>query len=376
MMQLLKFELYKIFRQKIIYITFLGLIILSSSYILNFDRPDDSTKELYKRWEGAITEEKLEEAQTENEKLMVIFEQRLKEMEKNGEHGQAFTEYERVKSGLFESIAYIQNAKNNLNQRLIELESENNYNTELEKQLINNVDLSYFSYNKAPKEIIDYAGTIAFILTGAMLLIGLSSIYTRDFNTGVDHYILSSKKGRKTLTWAKIGASLIYAFVVVLAWEIVNVISKIVILGNFGWGTPIQHVFKYYFSPYGFNMLEFHLIQMGIHLAAAFAFALLIIWISSISKNSLLSFFISGAIFAIPFLVVEMMMLQQWLEDVFKFSFIYIMRVEFLFAHFRTVNFFGFPILYPVVAVLWMIILSTLLIFFTLKVMKNKEVTA
>ncbi|MGD6967391.1 hypothetical protein ACQCVP_13250 [Rossellomorea vietnamensis] len=374
-MRLLKFELYKIFSQKMIYITFLVLILLSSMYITKFEKTNDQVIEFYEEWEGTLTSEKIHQAEVSNDQLMTKVEERIEELTARGEEGNLYTESDGIKSGIYENIAFIQVVQKNLDQRLQELENAGHYNAELERQLIQGVDLSYFSFYSGPAEIIDFTSAFGFLITGAMLLIGLSTIYTKEYSSGVDNYILSSKKGRTVLTRAKLGAALIYALTVVAAWEAVNVISKLYILGNLGWNTPLQYVFKYYSSPYGLTTLEYHLIQLGIHLTAAFGFAILILFISSVSRNSLLSFFTSGAIFSLPFLLVEMTALQPWAVDAVKFSYLYIMRVEHLFAQFKTINFFGYPVLYPVAAVLWMIVLSVVMALVTFKVMKNKEVS-
>ncbi|MDX8346335.1 hypothetical protein [Rossellomorea sp. YZS02] len=374
-MRLLKFELYKIFSQKMIYITFLVLILLSSMYISNFEKIDDETKQFYKTWEGTLTSEKIQQAKSSNDQLTIKAEEKVEEMRANGTEGSFISENDQIQSGIYENIAFIESVEKDVNQKLKELENSTKYNAGLEKRLLESVDLSYFSFHKGPKEIIDYTGTFSFIITGAMLLIGLSSTYTREYSTGVDNYILSSRKGRTDLTWAKLGAAFIYALAVVASWEVVNVITKLYILGNLGWETPLQFVFRYDHSPYGLNMLEFHLIQLGIHLVAAFGFAILILFISSISKNSLISFFISGALFSLPFMAVEMVPMKAGLSDMVKFSYLYIMKVEFLFAHFKTINLFGYPLLYPVAAVLWMGILSVLIAAVTFKVLKNKEVS-
>ncbi|XXM70812.1 hypothetical protein ACQ0QQ_13950 [Lysinibacillus sphaericus] len=370
-MRLFKFELYKIFSQKLIYITLLVLVLLSSMYIANFEKTDDQTKQFYKEWEGTLTSEKIQQAEASNEQLTAKVEEKMAA----GENGRLFSENDEIESGIYENIAFIQGVEENFNQKLQALENSTKYNASLEKRMLENVDLSYFSFYRGPAEIIDYTGTFAFIITGAMLLIGLSSIFTREYSSGVDNYILSSRQGRKDLTWAKLGAAFVYALTVVAVWEAVNVISKLYILGNLGWESPLQFVFKYNFSPYGLNMLEFHLIQLGIHFAAACGFAILILFISSISKHSLISFFVSGALFSLPFMVIEMVPLKAWLSDMVKFSYLYIMKVEFLFTQFKTLNIFGYPLLYPVAAVLWMGILSLVMTLVIFKVMKEKEVS-
>lgn len=368
-MQLLKFELYKIFKQKIVYITFLFLLLFSTGF--TFDRSTQAERDLYKEWEGPLTEAKVELAEKENARLNEIIDKRVEE----GKEGQILTDTESLRSGIYEQIAFIKGSERQLKETYKTLDQENKYNSELGKSMIQKVDLSFFSYNKGPGEMIDYASFYSILLTGCMLLIGLSATYTQEYSSGVDHYMLSSRKGKETLLRSKIIASLIYTAVVVLVWEIFNLVWNGIKYGFEGWSTPIQHMFKYYFSPYSFTMLEFHLVQLCLHLLAAFAFALLIILVSSLCKNSLLSFFINAVIFAVPFFVVETMNFPSWLEDMFSFSFIYIMKIEFLFDHFKTINVWGAPLLYPIVGLLWVIIISAVLLLVTNKVIKNKEVT-
>ncbi|MCH1627043.1 hypothetical protein [Fredinandcohnia quinoae] len=364
-MQLLKFELYKIFKQKIIYITFILLMIFSTGF--TFYHKSDMSDGIYKQWEGTLTEEKIEQAEIENAKII--------EKQDALETGQYFSETELIRMGIYETIAMAENAQRNVEQRLIELKKENNYNTDLEKSILSKVDVSYFAYNQGPEKIIDFASIFSILLTGAILLLGLSTIYTQEYSSGVDNYMLSAKKGRRSLMWSKVAASLIYTTSVVAAWELFNIFWNVIQFGNDGWSTAIQYYFKYYFSPYGFNMLEYHLLQLGFHLLAAYSFALLILLVSSLCKNALISLIINGAIFSIPYLIVETLMMPNWIEDVFHFSFIYMMNVEFFFDQFRTINLFGIPILYPILAIVCMVVIASVFVVLTTRVVKNREVT-
>ncbi|MCA0987517.1 hypothetical protein [Guptibacillus algicola] len=374
MRSLLGFELYKLFKQKMIYLTFIGLLIITSSYMLNFERPSDAEKELYSKWEGTLTQEKVERSQVENEKLNVLIDKRVEEMEEKGEVGAAFSEEEATKVGMYETIAFIQGADDRTALRLSELEGEESLSTALETSILKENDFSYFAYNKAPREIIDYTSTFSLVVTGLMLMIGLSGMYSREYSSGVENYMLSSKRGRKDLARAKIIAALIYTFIIVVIGEAWNIISKIYLFGNEGWSTTIQYIFKYHFSPFGFSMIEYHLIQLGIHLLAAFSFALLILFISSLCRNVLVSLIVSGAIFGVPYFIVELVQMPTWLREALQFSYLYIMKVDFLFTNFNAINVFGQPILYPFVAILWMLILSVLFAYTTVRVMRTKQV--
>ncbi|MDO6658732.1 hypothetical protein [Anaerobacillus sp. 1_MG-2023] len=374
-MSLLKFEIYKLFKQKMVYFTFISLLIISSLYLLNFDRTTDSEKQLYREWEGPLTEEKVKRSQVENEKLTAMMEKREEQMKEDRVSGNSLSEKESIRAGLYESIAYIQGAKARTDLRLEELEEEQKDNTDLEASTLEEIDYSYFAYNKTPVEVIDYTSTFSLVVTGLMLLIGLSGSYSTEYRSGVDHYILSSKKGRHELAMAKMGAAVIFTVAIVMVGEAWNLLSKMFLFGNDGWTTTIQYAFKYYFSPYGLSMVNYHIIQVSIHLLAALSFALFILFISSLSRNILASLTISGAVFALPFFIVELIQMPIWLREALQFTYFYIMRVEFLFSDFHTLNFFGQPVIYPLVAVIWMIVLGVLFAILMMRVMKVRQVS-
>jgi len=212
-------------------------------------------------------------------------------------------------------------------------------------------------------------------LTGVMLLIGLSSIFTREYSSGVDNYILSSKKGRRELVWAKINASLIYTMTVILVWELFNITVNYLRHGNKGWGNPIQTFPQFSESPYDLSIVEYHFLQIGIHLLGACCFALLIVFISSISKNSLIAFIMSALILFGPVLEFVDDIKISWLLAALPFAFYNILEVKLLFMEVNTVEILSYPIEYPEFACLLMIALSVILIKLVLYVVKNKEST-
>src|SRR5690606_32374759 len=112
------------------------------------------------------------------------------------------------------------------------------------------------------------------LITAGTILVALSTIFTREYSSGVDHYIFSSNKGMKTIGWAKIGASLIFTSIVVFTWEILIVAINFFRFGNTGWGDPIQSLHTFSNSQYELSLLEYHLAQIGIHLLGAFCLAL------------------------------------------------------------------------------------------------------
>ncbi|UAL47186.1 hypothetical protein K7887_20425 [Sutcliffiella horikoshii] len=367
-MELLKFELYKIFKQKTVYITFFLAILFSTGF--TFQLTEQWEKDLYKEWEGPITAEKVKLAEEKNAVLMKKLE------DAPDDEPFFFSERENAEMAVYEGVVWAAGVERNTVAYIKELDrADATAADKLNVAMLNKLDTSYFAYNVGPGKVIDFASVFSIFITGAMLLIGLSAIYTQEYSSGVENYLLSARKGRKQLLWAKVGAASVYTVVIVLAWEVFNLAWNTVQFGSEGWGTPFQHYFKYYFSPYDFTMLEYHLVQMAFHLLGAVSFAVLIVLVSSFSKNALISFFVCSALFGMPFLVVEMLMLPQWVENLFTFTHIFTMNVEPLFDFFKTVNVFGTPVLYPFVAVVMMVIVSGVAVLVNLRYMKRKELS-
>lgn len=347
-MKLLKFELYKIFKQKAIWVTFIVLIVMSC-LSLNYPYDTELEKAIYKDWEGPITEEKIEQAKTEYAELRERLEARTDDEE------EIFSESEEIKIWIYQKVIMSEDIHKNVAEEPHEI---------------------YLTHHTGPAQIVGFVEFGSFLVLGAMLLIGLSSIYSREYSLGIDNYIFSTAKGRKALIWSKIGASLIYTLVVVAAWEAVSLSFNLLTHGNQGWGTPLQLYTLYtkgpfVDSPYVFSLLEFHFVQLGIHLAGALGFALLIVLISSISKSSLISFFTGASIYIAP----EFLGSVEWLRTALNFSFLSIVRVQFLFTEYKALHIFGYPIIYPVFAVILMIVLSLIFVRVIFQVMKHKEVS-
>lgn len=212
------------------------------------------------------------------------------------------------------------------------------------------------------------------LLTGMMLLIGLAPVFTKEYSSGVDQYIFSSKKGRKELGWAKICASLIYSFMVIFVWEIINLSINFVRYGIEGWGDPIQTLLPYSTSEFNLSLLDFHLIQLVIHLLGAFGFTLVILVVSSVSKNSLVSFVISLFILAVPSLEFMDEIKISVIAETLPYAIFNYLLVQPFFADFKTVEIFGFSMAQPIFACFIMVIVSNLLVYTVLRIMKNKEV--
>ncbi|MFT8322027.1 MAG: hypothetical protein ABF649_14090 [Bacillus sp. (in: firmicutes)] len=363
-MDLFKWELYKIFNQKIIYIVFTGFMILSTSFI--FQQQTAEKKEIYQEWTGPLTSEKIQQAEKENTVLS-------KEMEEL-ENGEVLAKEVWIKYGIYENIAFGQGIMQRAEQKIAELKNKNTDKAEMETSMLKQIDVSYFSYHDGPMRIIEFTSMFSFVATAAMLLIGLSTSYSNEYSSGIDHYMLSSKKGRKTIVWAKILASMLYTMAVVAIWELWVLFLHSIQYGKEGWDMAMQYNFYLTFSPYPFTFLQYHLIQFGLHLLAALCFALLILFLSMLNKNVLITFFISASVFILPFVIYEMIQ-WEWLRNIMLFSSLYMMKAEYLFSDLKVINLFGLPVVFPVFVSVVVLLASIVCMIVMFRVMKEREVS-
>ncbi|MBM7660266.1 ABC-type transport system involved in multi-copper enzyme maturation permease subunit [Bacillus mesophilus] len=367
-MELLKFELYKIFKQKSIWITF--IFMLGMSYLsLAYPYSSAVEKDMYQDWEGSITDEDIQEAKIEYASLIE------KEKQQVDDEKDALTDQETMQLWMYQKLVLSEVVMEGNEQRIQELRKEITAAAEMEMAMREEISMNQFSHQTGPTQTVAFVEFGAFLVLGVMLILGLSPIYSKEYSSKMDHYLFSSKKGRKPLAKAKIVAALIYTCLVVLSWEAFNLVLNFILHGNEGWGMPIQFYTLYLNpayaeSPYAFTMLEYHFIQLGIHLLAGCSFALLIVWISSLCHNALITFFISASIYIAP----ELLGMAESLQTLLTFSYISTVRVQILFTDFKAIDLFGYPVLYPIVACLVMIIAGFLCILATLHNIKNREI--
>lgn len=375
MKALVKFELYKIFRQKSIYIALILLLVLIT---LSMGSQFGSQRtSYYQSWEGELTPQKVESSEAAMQAIA----------DKYGGEPMNWSEEDRLKASVHESIS-VQNAIEVQREEQVEELKEYLYISEQKREhgyeqrqaelhlgMLEKIKLDLFQYSRGVGEIIDFMNTFGLIISGALLLVGLASIFSNEYATGMDQFQLSSRFGRKQLVTAKIISSTLYLVFIVVVWELYNVIYRLSKYDGGGWHSPIQKLFKYTNSPYAFDMLTYSLVQVGMYLLGAFALMGVILLVSALCRHTMLSFLISGTIFALPIVIVNLLEIEiQWLTNMMQFSFTKVMAVEGLFNEFSTVPLFGLPVLYPFVAIAVMagaIALSLMLLYNT---MRRKEV--
>lgn len=374
MRELVRYELYKIFKQKSIYFVALVLLAIIVFFLMQMRGP--SLYYLYQKWEGPVSEQDVKQAK----KLDTII---ANKQDKGIEITWDQLKLRNVYNDVQEIGRYKEKQESTLqeiNKKITKLKKEGKIGYEfrklnLQKEMLLNVDYSKLYYQRPAEQMNEFLNTYGLVFVGALIVVGLSSIFTQEYTTGVDNYILSSVNGRKKIVHAKIIASMIFVIIVILISVIFDVVFWNVMEGNYGWKAALQSMDTYWDSPYSFTLFSYFVVQVVFQLIAGCAFALFVLLISAISKNSLVSFIISGFIFAFPIAVESFIPYDmQWFFNILKFTYTEIMLVAVLFRDFVTINILGYPVLLPIFAIIYILVLSVLVVILLYRIVREKQI--
>lgn len=354
MRELIKYELSKILRKKMIWlfalIIIIGTVMNTISEIDQFKYMTGSIeryKEELKPYEGEIDTKKQAALRT-----------RLESIADKHRHGEKLTEEEeKLYKGRmgFNSYAYLNaNPKYTINDRkytLAEIKSELDRGYEDSYQYRNlKQAYKYISKTGKPEYVYRFGWYVIadFRIAGTMIviliLLGVSSVFSDEYRTNVIPIILSSKKGRNKLTKAKILSSVIYAAGVVVFVYTVYFISGLP-FGLNGFNSMINKGYSWGEAPYALKVIEYYFMGIGMSLLGVIVLTLFINLISLLSKNSMITFVLGlGMYFFVssPLAVILPEVLR-------KLSIYQLIRVSDVLLFYNSFNIFGHPIIYPIV---------------------------
>lgn len=394
MLQLLKQELYKIFSRRILYISLIALLLIVyvPYYIISSKDISEnygSSKELYNYFnphEGLRDEnnynkviEKIEYYSNEGKDTkeahsfhMLVGEyssqtkprlSALSDIFKRTENPFVDTEGRLFGGSRFDFEAFEINELKETIDKLAKIGKENTYeykNKALAYNMYMKVDQRKLYYVEAWNNIISTSKMNVFILA-AMILIGISPVFAGEYETKMSSLIFSSKKGQGQGIWAKILASIIYAVVITLIINLSVTFVMIKIHGTYGFNSPLQCLFQYRCSPYKLTINQFWIISILTSILGAVIFTLLILFLSSLSRSSLMTFFTAGFIFAVPVIIEDFIARDAtWQKTLLNLSINRIMKGSKPYEVFYSMNVFGRPLLYPYFIVIYSILLINL----------------
>lgn len=368
MKELIKFELEKIFRNKLIYIV---AIAISALILIN---PILEYMNIKKEFGGKENIENLSQKYISDEltkkevgKIYLDAQNKYydgKDLNKEEKfilkHGSSFSKNDGQSKVVINNKTY---NYSEINNKLYELQINNKektfeYKNFLKaKNMISKLSKPKSIYKGNWSEVLDLrvSATMKIIL----LVLGLASIFSREYSTKVAYLNLSSKKGKTTLNTAKIIASLVYATVVFVFILILFHIQALVLgLPNGGYALNCLKEG----AVYNLSITEYYLISLAISYFGTIIFAVLILSISLLSRNIIVSFGVPLAIYFFNDMIRISESVDKYINNI---SLSKIIQGKDIFGGYLTFNIFGKPILYPYLALsLGVIVLGIMLVVY------------
>lgn len=345
-----KHELYKIFTKKSLYITFFLIVLLlvfaNSESMLDWVMKDEIYDELYQTHGGPVTEE-LE--------LMVREQMRASDAgEVSVDQATGDVQFLVAMSGL--NLEQLEERKEFLASKIETLDQKTYQYREATKELemLKELGNPYgFYLIQAWTGMMDLIEPFfSVVLIAIMILLGLSPVFAEDHAQKTIGLVLATKHGKKNLVTSKILASITYIGVVFISLHFTNFLIQLNGYGGLhGWDAPMQSLVNYpsdySMSPFNLNVRQFYFIMLTVQFIAGVAFGVLVLCLSNLTKNYLMTFFVSGSLLGLPFILRQIRLDHGFFKTFNLFSYLEFIRIERLFDQFKTFSFFGQPILYP-----------------------------
>ena len=350
MIQLIKFEIYKIMKQKVLWGALVVTLFLAIYFSLQMIGGEIA--HLYKPWEGPISESKFKRAHIEDEKLVKKQESR------------ELSQEEMFQRTVYGDIFYA--------EHFVKLQPEKIKNAQTKSIAANS------NYQRPLEQSVEFLGTGSLAILAVLIILGVSINYSNEYATGVASYLFTSVYGRKKLLTAKLFATWIIVGIVTLLSTLLPTLFWIIYDDNSGWNSPLQSVDRFYESPYAWTIGEYLLIALAFQILVAISLSTLALLISTLCKSVLASVIITTGVIGIPYLfeiVIPATFFPDWFPNAIRFTHGQALNAYTLFAKFETINLFGTPILLPVAVGIFMAILIPIMIFYLYKIIKHKELT-
>lgn len=126
------------------------------------------------------------------------------------------------------------------------------------------------------------------LLCVVMLILGLSTSFTNECESGVFQLITAAGKDKKTVS-AKIISAAIYCIFLAVYFTVCDLITTHIFLGIDGLNMPLYSSQIFYETPFGYSFWGTILLWIGIRFLALFTISLIILLISNIVPNTIIS---------------------------------------------------------------------------------------
>lgn len=363
MIDLIKFELYKIFSKKSVRAVLLLIVLFSTFYVfaesigMKFKGLDslDYAYNIMKEHEGkVITEEGL-----------ANIDKTIEDLEKKEKSGEKLTKEEVV------YMNYLHDANLNIDpsykidnqlyltldaikDKISSLEKENKTDTYEYKNIkyvynkVKNIEEPKYYFKAGWYRTTDFQ--VIAVLISILIVVGLAPMFSDEYQSNSAQIMLSCKRGKNKLVLSKIVSGLIFTTIIFTIIHSIYLISALR-YDFIGWDKPLE-LFKYYRSTtFDMRIIDFYMIGLGISFIGAILFALVTMLISLLVKNNMISLLLSLGTYYFPKFIGDLIPVRA-LSKVFKeINIAEAIKVENMFVFPSTYDIFGNPTLYSTVLI-------------------------
>ncbi|MGL5558087.1 MAG: hypothetical protein ACRDC3_02990 [Paraclostridium dentum] len=357
MKDLIKFELYKIFSKKSV-LALIVICIISSVLPSISDYLDMKEK-------GLKSYENIKKVGQEYEG-QVITDEKMKYLETNGLHirekdnkGEYVTDKERVSAYGINDFYMWANPEYLINNRFYKFDDIKKEIAKLEKDGDkNSYEYKEFKYihdliekKPIPKFYFKFGWNNATefnmnpLWVAILIIVSICTIFSNEYQSNTASIIFSSKNGQGRLTLAKVISGLLFSTIIFM---IINGIQVAIMAmhGFDGWDLPLGFLPSYARTPYIINIGTFYIIGLLVSYTGVVLFSLLVMLVSLISKNDMISFAINVVILLGPSFLAKIMPTYILTKIFMELNIANLMCPIGMFGNISTYNIFGNPTLW------------------------------
>lgn len=357
MLDLIKFELYKIFSKKSVRIILLLTILLgifnvvAESVSVKYQGVDhiDDVYSIMKEYEGkAITEESGIKA-----------ENTINDLQEKKSRGEKLTEKEIVYMNyLYDTMrppypAYTVNNElytvDEMKDEMNKLKNENKTDTYEYKNLnfiyekVKNVEESKFYFSHGWLKTADFKAIATLITT--LIAVGLAAIFSDEYQSNSAQIMLSCKYGKNKMVLSKMITGLIFTATIFIIINVVHMIG--VLLYDFrGWDAPLE-LFKYYTNtPFDMRVIDFYITGLGISFIGAILYSLVTMLMSLLVKNNMIALLLSLGLYYAPAFAGSFIPIDSVVRIFREINLAEAISIEGMFVNSSTYNILGTPVMH------------------------------
>ncbi len=178
-----------------------------------------------------------------------------------------------------------------------------------------------------------------------LIIVSICTIFSNEYQSNTASIVFSSKNGQGKLTLAKVISGLLFSTIMFL---IINGIQVAIMAmhGFDGWDLPLGFLPSYVRTPYIMNIGTFYMIGLLISYIGVVLFTLLVMLVSLISKNDMISFAINVVILLGPGFLAKIMPTYMLTKIFMELNIENLIGPIMMFGTISTYNIFGNPTLY------------------------------